>query len=295
MSLQLNIDTVVCMLAMCSSMSKLTGRKTAQTSKMTAAWVDSMSTITISDDDDDDDDDDEAPASADNQPSHGTNAAVESAQLDADQPSTVTSSYVPENCETAKPLNTEELGGETSHVDVVDGDTADTTDTTKSVHAQAASADACSVEMLPDEMEMEKSKSAVQQTDCAEPHSADNLQTVDNLTTESTCVDDMNSGTEAAGIHSEHTPVDIPVIDKEQTLDSQVPEVSKNDKNEANTVEEYPVFSSGLLPCHFLISLLTTVYIQTFLTICLSTLMHFQTGLDVYVLHFPTFVSFYVE
>jgi len=93
-------------------MNKLKNKKAAQSKKMTADWINSMPPITISDDSDDDDDDD----ATDNQANDSTGPAAESAQRDADQPSTVVS----ESSAASKPFSTEDSGAKTAEIHAVD-------------------------------------------------------------------------------------------------------------------------------------------------------------------------------
>ena len=232
----------------CRSLHKSKSKKAAQTSKMTAAWVDS---ITISDDDDDDDND-EAAAPADNQPNDSTHPAAESAPCDANQPSTVKSDDVPENTEAAKPLGTEESDLKTTDAEVHALEQANVMDTEPSVEIPMT-AEKSSVEMLGSERV--ESECPTEEASIV-PHSTAVLDDIDNLTTELMDTADVNTAGEvpargSVDVSAESPSVDIPVIEGDQVLDSRSSEVMEGDKNGCSAVAEDKVFSSGSCSCYY--------------------------------------------
>jgi len=214
---------------LCRSFSKAKSKKAAQSSKMTADWVDSLSVITISDDDDDD----EAAAADDKRP------AAESAKCDADQPSAL-----PEKTEAAKPSDMEVSDTKT----VCGEEIASAMDAEPSaeipVNVEKSSVEIPSVEEADGKFPAQFLSS--------EPHHAAVSLDVNNAACEPMDTDSKNSEAEVpvAGSvkFSTGSPlVDMPEVDESQALDSR----STDDKNECSTAEDDRVYSNGLLSCYF--------------------------------------------
>jgi len=263
-------------------MSKSKNKKTAQTNKMTAAWVDSMPTITISDDDEDE----AAAAAPDNQPNDGTHPAAESAHCDAAKPFDteepgVKVTYV--EIQSLEPLNAMNIepSVETSMNDekssaamdnkqpsvngekfsvavdikspleplVNDEKSSVAVDTTKPPEA-SVNDEMYPIEMLPDSAADNKSPA---QVPSAELHDTAAVQNVDNPTTMFMDTGDMIPAADVpvgdSVDHSTENPsVDIPVVGEGQILDSRS---SERQKECSSTEQDGRRFYTGLSFCCF--------------------------------------------
>jgi len=227
--------------ALCSSLSKLKSKKTAQANKLTAAWVDSMP-ITISDDDDDDDNEAVPP---DNQPSNDTHPAAEPAQCEADQRPSVGSDAVPQTSDIAKPSDVEMFSVETApgelhaleHSYAID----DTLSVAKPVNADDGKS---SMGMLPYETANGKSPAQA-------PENTDDLKHVDSLNTvESTDAVMTTSAAELPAAESGDVGMEghaegVPVING-GPYTCQSTGTKDDDKTEASAVEGDHVYTGGM-------------------------------------------------
>jgi len=228
------------LVVVCRSMTTKSKRKKAgQSSELTAAWVDSVSTITISDDDDD-----EAPAAVNQDDTH----PVPAAESD-DQPSTVS-----EKTDAAKPSDME-------HSDVKTSEPTNAVDTEPSMEMPVNTGKSMetpvnaeqsvetpmnaekSVQMMVDEV---TDVISPEQVSTEEPHQS----AVGNPTLELMDMDEKNSGAEVAvsGLveFSTGSPsADVAVDDNGKVIDGR----SSDDVNKCNTDQ---VFTTGLF-FHFII------------------------------------------
>ena len=203
-------------------MAKTKGKKVSRSSsKMTSAWVDDTSTITISDDD-------EETTATDNQPIDGTDPA--------NQPSTsAQSDAVLQNHHAAKSLHTKE------DVITTSVDPANVLDIKPSVSGMEMSAANEKCAMPPEAKTDNKPAAQVQP---AEQHS-DDKPTAMFMDTHDTDPAAKVAG-DASVDCSAGPSMDIPVIAGGSALGSLSSEMKKHDKTGFSTLEEDPLLSSGL-------------------------------------------------
>jgi len=240
------VPCVVCNVggALCSSLSKLKSKKTAQANKLTAAWVDSMP-ITISDDDDDDDNEAVPP---DNQPSNDTHPAAEPAQCEAGQQPSVGSDAAPQTSDTAKSSDVEmfSVGTAPGELRALEHSYAigDTLSVAKPVNADAGKS---SMGMLPDETANGKSPAQA-------PENTDDLKHVDSHNTTESTDAVMRTTTSAAELPAaesgdvgmESRAEGVPVIDGGPYICQTTGTKDDDDKTESSAVEGDHVHTGGM-------------------------------------------------